>query len=110
MTTPVMNLCNLIEDVKSNLTDAQYMAMLEELRTIHTDYTWNNRPDVRLVTPIKVIALAHNIVRCGVQNPGQLAYILNKKGFWYQQYLYESFKEWMHDIGILIINNRLQIR
>lgn len=110
MTSPVMKLCSLIEDVKLNLTDAQYMAMLGELRTIHTDYTWNLHPEARIVTPMEVIKLAHNIVRSGVNNPGQLAYILKKKGFAYEHYLYISFKEWMNDIGISIVNNRLIIQ
>lgn len=105
MSSPVMNLCNLIEDIKTNITDAQYMAMLEQLRKLHNEYTWNLPSELRLATPDKVIRLAHNIIRSGVKNPGKLAHILKKKGFQYNMYFYESFKEWMNDIDVNINNN-----
>lgn len=86
------------------------MALLEELRTIHNEYSWNMHPEMRLLTSERVIALAHNIVRSGVRNPGQLSYILKKKGHKYEDYLYTQFGEWMDDIGISIVNNRLIIQ
>ena len=109
MSSPVMALCNLIEDIKTNITDAQYMEMLEQLRKVHREYSWNLPADFRLATPDKVQRLAYSIVRSGVNNPGKLAHILRKKGYTYDEYLYESFKEWMNDIGILINNNTLTI-
>ena len=105
MSSPVMNLCNLIEDIKTKITDAQYMGMLEQLRKLHNEYTWNLPAGFRVATPNKVIRLVHSIIRSGVKNPGKLAHILTKKGFAYDTYLYESFKEWMTDIGVNINDN-----
>lgn len=107
MDTPVMRLCNLIEDIKTNITDAQYMSMLEELRTIHSEYSWNLPEYIRVPTSERVVNLIHNIVRSGVKNPGQLCYILKNKGHNYEDYLYDTFGEWMRDVGITIENNRL---
>ena len=109
MSSPVMALCNLIEDIKTNITDAQYMEMLEQLRKIHREYTWDFPADFRLATPDKVQRLAYSIIRSGVTNPGKLAHILRTKGYTYDQYLYESFKEWMLDIGVNIYDNTVFI-
>ena len=106
MSSPVMTLCNLIEDIKTKITDAQYMEMLDQLRIIHNEH---NDHDFRLPTPEKVKRLAYSIVRSGVKNPGQLAYILSKKGYTYDEYMYESFKEWMQDIGVTLRNNQVEI-
>lgn len=102
-----MTLCNLIEEIKQNITDAQYMSMLEELRKIHHGYTWNFT--YRHDTPDRVVRLIKNIVRSGVSNPGKLAHILRGKGHSYEDYLYESFGEWMCDIGIHINNNTITL-
>ncbi len=109
MASPVMALCNLIEDIKTNITDAQYIAMLEQLRKLHNEYTWNLPENFRLATPYKVVGLVFSIIRSGVNNPGKLAYILKKKGYVHEQFLYESFKEWMADIGVTIHNNTLLV-
>lgn len=109
MASPVMTLCNLIEDIKTNITDAQYKEMLEQLQKVHNEYTWELPPNFRLSTPDKVIGLVYSIIRSGVKNPGKLAHILKKKGHSYDQYLHESFKEWMADIGVIIHNNNLVI-
>lgn len=108
MTTPVMKLCSLIEDIKTNITDAQYMEMLEELRNIHNEYTLE-RTDIRLCTPRKVARLAYSIIRSGVTNPGHLSYILRSKGYSHDNYLYDSFGEWMASIGIQITHNTASI-
>lgn len=109
MASPVMSLCNLIEDIKTNITDAQYMEMLEQLRKIHREYTWELPPDLRLSTPDKVMRLTYSIIRSGVTNPGKLAHILRTKGYTYDDYLYVSFKEWMNDIGVLVQSNTVSI-
>ena len=109
MIAPVMALCNLIEEIKTKITDAQYMAMLEQLRKIHSEYTWNFQSEPHLVTPDKVIRLTHSIIRSGVKNPGKLAHILRKKGFGYDTFLYNSFKEWMNDISVTVNNNTVTI-
>lgn len=109
MTSPVMALCNLIEDIKTNITDAQYMEMLEQLRKVHGEYTWNLPTDSRLATPEKVSRLTYSIIRSGVTNPGKLAHILSKKKFTYDKYLYNSFKEWMNDLSVSIDNNTVTI-
>ena len=109
MASPVMALCNLIEDIKTKITDAQYMEMLEQLRKVHREYSWNLPSDYRLATPDKVQRLAYSIVRSGVTNPGKLAHILRTKGFTYDEYLHTSFKEWMNDIGVNIFNNTVSL-
>ncbi len=110
MASPVMELRNLIEDIKTKITDAQYIKMLEQLREIHNNYTSRLPAGFRLSTPVKVSKLAYSVVRSGVTNPGQLAHILKKKGFACENYLHESFKEWMNDIGIQVHNNTVTIQ
>lgn len=109
MASPVMALCNLIEDIKTKITDAQYMEMLEVLRKVHNEYSWNLRAGFRFPTPNKVSRLAYSIIRSGVTNPGQLAHILSEKGYTYDNYLYGSFKEWMSDISVHIENDTVTI-
>jgi len=103
MSTPVMNMCSLIEDIKTRIKDAEYIAMLEQLKRLHHEYTWNFT--FRHETPEKVTRLVYSIINSGCTNPGKLAHILSKKGFNYSDYLHESFKEWMITLGVSIQNN-----
>lgn len=107
MSSPVMNLCSLMEDIKTRITDAEYMAMLEQLKRLHHEYTWNFT--FRHETDERVIRLVYSIITSGCNNPGKLAHVLKKKGFTYSDYLHSSFKEWMLTMGVNVQNNTATI-
>ena len=105
-----MKIVDILEDIKTQISDSQYKDILENLGEIHrlehartlneTLEQIRQAPIVR--TESEVTKLIYSIVQSKNMNGGKLAYILKEKGFHYSDYYFESFKQWMAENGVSV--------
>ena len=108
----IEELLNHIEDIKQNITDARYIDMLTSLQSLHREIRRDAEPS-ELQLNIEqlhlgdeyVYNLIRNIVGRQTMNAGHLSQILRRKGYTPQTMGYNSFKEWLQSLHILIIDN-----
>tara|TARA_Y100001958_G_C21176053_1_gene506851 strand:- start:946 stop:1311 length:366 start_codon:yes stop_codon:yes gene_type:complete len=111
----IESLLNRIEDIKQTLPDSVYIGMLEDLQTIHTSI----KPREPVVEDIYIdiermhlgdeylYNLIRNIVGRRTMNAGHLNQILLRKGYSAEIMGYASFKDWMEDLHIHIVDNNI---
>lgn len=110
MSSQVMKIVDILEDIKTQISDSQYKDILEILGEIHRleharvlDETLEQIRQAPIVrTEPEVTKLIYSIVQSKDMNGGKLAYILNEKGFHYSDYYFESFKQWMAENGVCV--------
>lgn len=109
-------LLNHIEDIKETLSDATYLSMLEHLQALHEKIKDEPAGAVeRIVISIEqthlgdeyMYNLIRNIVGRRTMNAGHLSQILRRKGYSHQAMGYDTFKQWMEDLHIHIVDNNI---
>lgn len=111
MASPVMNIVGILEDIKHQITDAQYKDILENLQLLHRppinqDVLLTEVIEARLIrTEPEVTRLIYAIVNSKQMNGGKLAYVLDQKGHHYSDYYFESFRDWMAENGVSLTGN-----
>ena len=110
MSSHVMKIVDIIEDIKTQISDSQYKDILESLGELHrlenarsieeTLERIRESPVIR--TEPEVTRLIYAIVQSKQMNGGKLAYILNEKGFHFSDYYFRSFKDWMAENGVSV--------
>ena len=110
MSSQVMKIVDILEDIKTQISDSQYKDILDNLGEIHrleharrlneTLEQIRQAPIVR--TEPDVTKLIYSIVQSKDMNGGKLAYILKEKGLHYSDYYFESFKQWMAENGVSV--------
>ena len=110
-----MKIVDILEDIKTQISDSQYKDILENLGEIHLaeihrleharalDETLEEIRQAPIVrTEPDVTKLIYSIVQSKDMNGGKLAYILKEKGYHYSDYYFESFKQWMAENGVSV--------
>ena len=106
-------LLNHIEEIKV-ITDATYISMLENLQVLHENQGRTHSVE-RIVISIEQMHLCdeymynliRNIVGRRTMNAGHLCQILRRKGYSPEMMGYDTFKQWMEDLHIHIVDNNI---
>ena len=103
MSSHVMKIVDIVEDIKTQISDLQYKNILESLGELHRLENVRSLEVTYVVrTEPYVTRLIYSIVRSKNMNGGKLAYILNEKGFHFSDYFFQSFKDWMAENGVSV--------
>ena len=105
MSSHVMKIVNIIEDIKTQISDSQYKDILESLGELHKLENARSVEETLewvIRTEPNVTRLIYSIVQSKQMNGGKLAYILNEKGFHFSDYYFRSFKDWMAENGVSV--------
>ena len=110
MSSQVMKIVDILEDIKTQISDSQYKDILENLGDIYRleclrplcETLEQNRQAPVIRTHAEVTKLIYSIVQSKPMNAGKLAHILNEKGLHFSDYYFESFKQWMAENGVSV--------
>ena len=108
-------LLNHIEEIKESLPDATYISMLENLQVLHEKIKDEPTAVERILISIEQMHLGdeymynliRNIVGRRTMNAGHLCQILRRKGYSPEMMGYDTFKQWMEDLHIHIVDNNI---